>query len=147
MQDLHNTIYPIATIPSTVVSDNTAQVGTIIDLAAVLTGAGDDTGGYDGLEYIINIGTISDGAAVFTPLVEDSDDGITFTAVVDQFLLGTELEASFNDDDDNLCKRIGYIGSKRYVRITVTPATNADDAEFGVIAVPCFARSVATPNN
>ena len=147
MQDLHNTIYPIATIPSVSVSNNTAQVGTIIDLAADLTPASVDTGGYDGLDYVFNIGAFADSDAIFTPLVEDSDDGSTFTAVDDTFLLGTEAGATFTIANLNSCKRIGYIGSKRYVRLTVTPSANSGATVFGVIALPCFARSVATPNN
>lgn len=147
MQDLHSTIYAIATIPPVSVSDNTAQVGTVINLAAVLTPAAVDLGGFDGLEFITNIGAFADTNAIFTPLVEDSADGTTYAAVEDTFLIGTEAAATFTIADANSCKRIGYIGSKQYVRYTVTPSANSSATVFGVTAVPAFARSVAVLNN
>lgn len=147
MQDLHSYIYPVAVIPSKSVSDNTAQVGSVIDLAAVLNASSNSVGAFDGLEFVTNIGSIADADATFTALVEDSDDNITFTAVSDEFLLGTEAAASFRYDSDNNCRRIGYIGSKRYVRYTVTPAGNSGAALFGVTAIPCYARSAPAENN
>ena len=39
-------------------------------------------------------------------------------------LLGTTAGASFTFSDDNKIAKIGYIGSKRYVRLTVTPSNN-----------------------
>ena len=154
MQDLHNIIYPIAVIPPVSVSNNTAQVGTVIDLAAVLTPVATSTvpastneGGFDGLEFITSIGAFADVDAVFTPLVEDSPDNITFTTVDPSLLLGSVAAASFATANANSCKRIGYIGSQRYVRYTVTPANNSGATVFGVTAVPCFPRSAATDNN
>lgn len=147
MQDLHSFIYPISVIPCANVNDNTAQVGSVVDLAAVLNAAGDSVGAFDGLEFITNIGSLADANATFTALVEDSDDNVTFAAVSDTFLLGTEAEASFQYDADNKARRIGYIGSKRYVRYTITPAGNSGDAYFSVSAVPCFARAAAVENN
>lgn len=147
MQDLHSFIYPKAIIPPVSVSNNTAQVSSVVDLAAVLNLAGNSVGAFDGLELITAIGAIADTDATFTQSVEDSDDNITFTAVADQFLIGTEAEASFAKANENTCKRIGYIGSKRYVRSTITPANNTSAAVFGQVAVPCFARSAAVENN
>ena len=46
-------------------------------------------------------------------------------AVADADLLGTEALASFQFDDDNEVRKIGYIGNKRYCRVTITPAGNA----------------------
>jgi hypothetical protein len=44
--------------------------------------------------------------------------------VADAYLLGTELGAAPDFDDDNKVGKIGYIGPKRYVRVTITPANN-----------------------
>lgn len=147
MQDLHSYIYPVAVIPSQAVSTNTATVGSVVDLAAVLNASSTSVGAFDGLEFVTNIGSVADADATFTALVEDSDDNSTFTAVSDEFLLGTEAEASFRYDSDNSSRRIGYIGSKRYVRYTVTSANNSGAAYFGVIALPCYARSAPVENN
>lgn len=147
MQDLHSFIYPKRSISPVSVSNDTAQVGQIIQLSAVLNADADSVGGFDGLEYIIAIGAVADTDATFTVLLEDSDDGITFAAVSDTFLLGTEAEASFAKADENTCKRIGYIGSKDYTRLTITPANNSSAAVFGAVAVPCYARAAAVENN
>ena len=45
-------------------------------------------------------------------------------AVDDAFLTGTETKASFQFDDDNEMRKIGYVGPKRYVRVTITPSGN-----------------------
>ena len=147
MQDLHSYIYPKTAIAPVSVSNNTAQVGNIIQLSAILNPSSTSVGSFDGLEYLINIGAFADADAVFTVLLEDSDDGVTFTAVDDTFLLGTEAEASFATANANTCKRLGYIGSKDYTRVTITPANNTGATVFGVIALPCYARSAAVANN
>lgn len=147
MQDLHSFIYPKTAIAPVSVSNNTAQVGNIIQLSAILNPDSDSVGAFDGLEYLINIGAFADSDATFTVLLEDSDDGITFAAVADEFLLGTEAEASFTIADLNTCKKLGYVGGKDYTRITVTPANNTGATVFGVIALPCYARSAAVENN
>jgi hypothetical protein len=69
-----------------VVSDNTAEVGAIIDRQ-----------GFDGLTYVIATGTLADVDATFTVLLEESDDsGMSgATAVADANLLGTEALAAF----------------------------------------------------
>ena len=46
-------------------------------------------------------------------------------AVADADLLGTEALASFIFSDDNKCFKLGYIGSKRYTRLTITPSGNS----------------------
>lgn len=147
MQDLHSFIYPKTAIAPVSVSNNTAQVGNIIQLSAILNPSSVSIGAFDGLEYLINIGAFADSDATFTVFLEDSDDGITFAAVDDAFLLGTEAAASFTIANVNACKRLGYIGSKDYTRITVTPANNTGATVFGVIALPCYARSAAVDNN
>lgn len=147
MQDLHSFIYPLCVLPPASVSDNTAQVCSVVDLAAVLNPSSTSVGSFDGLEYLIAIGAIADTDATFTVLLEDSDDNVTYTAVSDTFLLGTEAAASFAKANENKAKRLGYIGSKRYTRLTITPAANSSAAVFGVLAAPCYAKSAAVENN
>lgn len=136
MFDLHNITAKIQVLTPVAITDNTARVGTVVDLA-----------GYDALEYTINIGTLADADATFTVLVEDSNDNVTYTAVADQFLLGTEAEASFTFAEDNKVRSIGYNGSKRYNRMTITPATNTGSAIFDVVAILGYPINAPTINN
>ena len=45
-------------------------------------------------------------------------------AVAAADLVGTYALAGYQFDDDTETRKIGYIGNKRYVRLTVTPSGN-----------------------
>jgi hypothetical protein len=114
--DLHNRIDVKRGIaPFATAADNTAVVSQIVD-----------TRGYGSVEFIIAAGSLPDADATFTTLVEDGDAAnlSDAVAVVDAELLGTEAQASFTFNDDNKVFKIGYIGNKRYVRVTITPVNN-----------------------
>ena len=136
MFDLHNITAKQQVLAPADITDNTAQVCTVVDLV-----------GFDALEYVINIGTLADADATFTVLVEDSDDNSTYAPVADAFLLGTEAEASFTFAEDDEVRSIGYIGSKRYNRMTITPAANTGSAIFGVVAIKGRPLNAPTTNN
>ncbi|WP_201750185.1 hypothetical protein [Tautonia marina] len=114
------------------VSDNTAQVSQIIDRQ-----------GFDSLMFAIAIGSVADADVTFTTLLEESDnsDLSSGNAVADADMTsqtyGTapETAASFQFDDDNEVRKIGYLGNKRYVRLTITPANNASAALLAAVAI------------
>jgi hypothetical protein len=114
------------------VSDNTAQVGTILDIA-----------GYSEVTFNIIIGTIADADATFTVLLEEGDaaDLSDAAPVADADMVSQttavapEVAASWNFGDDSEVRKLGYVGAKRYLRLTVTPALNAGLADFLVYAV------------
>ena len=136
-KDLHNNIDIKRAISPVSVSDNTAQVSQILD-----------TRGYESIELVIATGSIADADATFSVLIEDGDSS-TLTdaaAVADTFLLGTEALAGFQFDDDNECRKIGYVGGKRYVRATITPASNASAALFSAVWVLGNARTAPSSN-
>lgn len=131
--DLHNNIEFRRALSPVVITDNTAQVCEIIDIA-----------GFRSLEFAILTGTLADADATFTALVEHGDAAnlSDAAAVPDGALLGLETEASFTFAADNVTKKIGYRGTKRYIRLTLTPANNTGNAPLCVIAVmgnPCLA--------
>jgi hypothetical protein len=136
-KDLHNNIDIKRAISPVSVSDNTAQVSQILD-----------TRGYESIELVIATGSIADADATFVVLIEDGDSA-TLTdaaAVSDTFLLGTEALAGFQFDDDNECRKIGYVGGKRYVRATITPANNASAALLSAVWVLGHARTAPSSN-
>lgn len=96
-------------------TDNTAMVSQVLD-----------TQGAMGVAFLILIGANTDADATFAVLMEESDQsGSNFAAVADNDLNGTEALASFTAaDDDNKVRKLGYRGSKRYVRVTITPTGN-----------------------
>lgn len=116
MRDLANNLdFKRGLSPVAAGTDNTAYVSQILD-----------TKGLDGAVFAIMIGANTDADATFTVLVEDGDAAnlSDAAAVADDYLNGTEVLASFQFDDDNECRKIGYHGPKRYVRVTITPAGN-----------------------
>jgi hypothetical protein len=125
-RDLHNNIHVKRAISPVSVGDNTAAVSQIID-----------TNGYESLEFIIGAGSVGDADATFTVLVEDgaASNLSDAAAVDDKFLLGTEALASFKFDSDDKVFKIGYVGPRRYVRLTITPASNASAALIDAHAI------------
>lgn len=90
------------------------NIGTI-NSNTTTAGNSIDTKGFESLTLFVELGARTDGS--FLPLVQDSDDNITFADVVDQFLIGTEAEALVNTA--NTIKSIGYVGKKRYVKLSL----------------------------
>ena len=119
---IHNNIKVLGDLVARI-TDNTAQVVTL------------DRKNHFSVEFLIALGTVADADATFTVLVEDSDDNVTFAAVVDDFLIGTEAGLALNFDSDNKTGKIGYAGLKRHVRITVTPANNTGNADIAIIGL------------
>lgn len=126
MRDLHNNINVKRVVSPLSQSGNAAIVGAIIDRA-----------GFESLEYAITLGTITTAGTTFTALLEESDDAAMSVknAVDDAQLLGTEAAASFVDSEINTTKRLGYIGNKRYTRLTLTPAGNTGASTIGAVAI------------
>ena len=108
-KDLHNQIGVGVAIALTAVADGEDVVGAVIDRQ-----------GSDGLEIIFQVGAYTDGSV--TPLIEDSDDNVTYTAVADANLTNTEASAALSAAG---VSSIGYVGFKRYVRATAVTAAGS----------------------
>ena len=137
MKDLLNNLHPVRALsPAATPADNTAQVTQIIDMQ-----------GANALLFLIATGALPDADATFTVLVEHGAAAnlSDAAAVPDSELLGTEALASFIFSDDDKVRKIGYIGSKRYVRLTITPANNASASQLCVIALKSLCNAPA-PN-
>ena len=105
--------------------------------------------GFEAAELLIMIGANTDADVTFTVLIEDGAESnlSDAAAVADAQLLGTEALAGFQFDDDNECRKIGYIGAKRYVRATITPANNgAGNIFMAAVWLLGFPRSAPTSN-
>ena len=102
--DQKTSLKPVKALNITAITSSTTTAGSSID-----------TKGFESLTLFVELGARTDGT--FLPLVQDSDDDINFVDVADQFLIGTEAEAQINTA--NTIKTIGYVGKKRYVKLSI----------------------------
>jgi hypothetical protein len=138
MRDLLNSIHPVRAIsPAAAVTDNTPFVSQIID-----------TLGYGSLTFVISTGSLADADASFAVTMEHGN-AANFSdaaAVPASDLVGTLALAGFNFGDDDETRKIGYIGPKRYVRLTVTPSNNTGNAFVSAVAILGHPNSMPTAN-
>lgn len=126
MNDLHSNIDAQRVWASKAASGG-AAAGKIIDRQ-----------GYGGVEFVISYGAVTATNATATILIKEGAVTGTLTSVADADLIGTELLAGLPVADttgtrtsavtQNVVKRVGYKGNKRYVQCslaseTVTAAT------------------------
>ncbi|SMH60488.1 hypothetical protein [Azospirillum agricola] len=127
MRDLLNNIHPVTVIPpGTAPTDNTPIVSAIVDRL-----------GFSSVTFVILTGTLADADATFTVKLEHGDAANLSDAeeVPDALMVGTEALAGFTHADDGKARKLGYVGGKRYQRLTVTPAGNASAANLGAVAI------------
>ena len=127
---LHTTKFENAIAP-VVVADNTAQVGAWIDRL-----------GFQSLTFAIQTGAIATGGATFAVTMDEADaaDQSDHAAVADADMISMlagvapKTAASFTGANANSTFKVGYIGLKRFVRLTITPASNAGNAALAAVA-------------
>ncbi len=132
MEDMAHNIQVKRVISPVAVGDTTPAVGQIIDHL-----------GYESATYIITLGAIGDADMTAAVLLEEGDAANLSdnTAVADADMIsqtsGTapEAAAGFKFDSDNQVRKLGYIGFKRYTRLTITPSANTSDALISAVAV------------
>lgn len=131
---MHSGVYAAVAKNFAAISTSTTTNGNVID-----------TLGYEGLEFILQSGSYTDGT--YTPLIEESDnsDMSSSNAVADEDLVGTEAAAAVSAA--NSVKRVGYVGHKRYVRLSIVSAGVSTGATIGAIAVLGHPAVAPTPAN
>ena len=124
-------------------SETTTAFGISATLSGVTPSAGNivDLTDYQAATFLYQTGAVTDAGAAggFTVEVQHSDTtaAADFAAVADADLVGEEsdLAVTADDVDSVAVGSIGYIGSKRYVRVVVTGTTNTDAVVNGVWAL------------
>lgn len=123
-RDAHNSVEQKVALAIQAITTDTTTAGAILDLANV-----------EAIEFLIAAGVLTDGA--YAVLIEHGNDsGLSdAAAVADAQLLGTELLAGFALTDDNKVSRIGYIGNKRFVRLSIVSSSTTTGGTLGAVAV------------
>lgn len=126
-----------------------APVAALTNLNTPIVSSILDTFGFGSATLALITGTETDTNATTVVLLEESNDPAMAgaTAVADIDLIGTELLAAFQFDDDIETRKLGYVGSKRYIRATVTPSGNdAGNIFLAGLWVQGFPNSYPTAN-
>lgn len=93
--------------------------------SATVNGSAVDLKGFNAAMIVVDVGTRTDGTHTFE-VQEANDDGTgsagSFSAVAAADLVGTEPVVNSASTDDTTY-RIGYTGTKRHVRVSVTSAS------------------------
>lgn len=123
----HDLFHNVVTLPALnfqTISTNTTTVGAIIDTAAFYS-----------LTFAIQSGTITDGA--YAIKIEEGDAADLSDAVVvpADFILGSLAGAGFVAANDNAVHKVGYVGKKRYARLSVVSTSVTTGGAFGAIAI------------
>ena len=88
---------------------------------ATANGTGVDLSDTETQTVVFHFGAWTDGT--HTPSVTESIDNSTFTAVAASDLDGTLTAISAAPTATNRIQKVGYIGSRRYIRANITVAT------------------------
>ena len=117
---------------SATLSGTNASAGNIVDLTD-----------YAAATFLYQTGAVTDAgaAAGFSVEIQESDTtaAADFTAVADADLVGAEsdLDVTSDSTDSVAVGSIGYIGTKRYVRVVVTGTASTDAVVNGIWALQC----------
>ncbi len=133
--DLHNNVFGVVALVNSEITSDTTTLGAIIDTAA-----------FEGLEFLLQSGTITDGTYAIS-LQDGEESNLSDAAAVDsELVLGSE-DAAFVAADDDTVKRIGYIGKKRFVRLSIVSASTTTGGEFSSVALLASPHHAPTDAN
>lgn len=107
-----------------------------------------DTRGYSASAFVLLTGSLADANATFTVLAEEGDAANLSdnTAIDNANLLGTEVLAAPLFSDDNKVRKLGFVDTKRYIRVTITPGANTGDVYLAGVWIGCpLIRPSANP--
>lgn len=119
--DLKNNIKIVNALNIASITTNTTTVGIEID-----------TQGYESVTYECMTGARTDGTV--TPLLQESDvSGVYSGSVADEDLIGLEADAALSAAHSR--SRFGYVGKKRYVRLSFVSTSVTTGLTAGASAI------------
>lgn len=121
---------------------NNISVKNALNIAAISTntttaGVEIDTQGFEALTFVIETGARTDGTV--TPLIQESDTSGSYSGSVDDNdLVGLEVDAALSVANSR--SRIGYVGKKRYVKLSLVSTSVTSGLTAGATAILSSAR-------
>ena len=130
MSELHSNIKQTRVIGPVAIGANATKSGKVIDRQ-----------GYYGVEFVVSYGAVTTTGSIVTLVMKEGDVTGTLTSVADGNMLGTEALAGLaagartSGTGQNVVKRVGYKGIKRYVTIDSVSTGTTSVGCIGVAAV------------
>lgn len=126
MKDLKNNVGGAVAVNPQALSGTGTLTGNIIDRK-----------NYESVTFAIIADAISASSLAITPVLYEGDDsGLSdAAAVADADLLGTEAQAAIANTDDKPVKRLGYVGTKRYLRLDLVVDPNDGTDVVAALAI------------
>lgn len=130
IRDLHDDIRTKTVITPVAIGANGTVTGLVVDRQ-----------GFGGVEFIANYGSVTTTGSTVTLVVKDGDVTGSLASVADAYLLGTETLASLGagarvaGTGKEVTKRVGYVGTKRYVSVDAVKAGTTSVGAISVTAV------------
>ena len=128
---------------SSVDQKNNISVKNALNIQAISTNATTagveiDTKGFESLTFVIETGARTDGTV--TPLIQESDTSASYSGSVDDNdLIGTEALAALSTAQGRSI--VGYVGKKRYVKLSLVSTIVTSGLTAGATAILGNARS------
>lgn len=111
--------------------DTVSSLEPALRATGTSNGSGVDLQGYGSAMVVVQFGAYTNGT--HTPSLEHSDDNSTFTAAA-----ASDMDGSFtavSSSANGTTQRVGYRGSKRYIRAVMTVASGATGCYSGALVV------------
>jgi len=122
-KDITTRINGTTSLPIITITSNGTANGSVIDMF-----------GYDAINFDFLSGNAI-GADVTVTMEHDDDAGFaTAVAVPSKFIIGELPSFLIAGAETNTVKSVGYVGKKRYVRVSITSANYAADTQIAGIA-------------
>lgn len=119
MRDLHNNIVAVSALSGAVIGSSTTTAGTAIDCQ-----------GFDSLEIIVRSSAWTDGAFAVN-VTECDTTGGSYTAAPASSVLG----AGQSIGAANTLAKVGYIGTKRFVKVSIVSTGVTSGAHMSAVGV------------
>lgn len=141
IRDLHNNCRALLATNPVALGATGAIAGTVIDRQ-----------GYGGVEFILTYGSVTTTGTDVAVVVKEGDATGSLTSVADSDLQGTEVLAALPagarvaGTGKEVVKRIGYVGTKRYVALNLAHTGTTSVGIVGVAAVLHSPANAPTTN-
>ncbi len=123
MRELHTSLEVVAALTPRTIATDTTTAGAVVDRQ-----------GFEAVEFVIAAGTLTDGAYAVA-ITECDTSGGSYTAVDDADLIGTEADIAYALTEDNEVHKIGYKGSKQFVKLSIVSTATTSGGVIGAVAL------------